>query len=223
MPRITPWILSCALCAACDDGSAAEPAPEAPAAEPAPEAPAAEAPAAEAPAPEAPAAEPEALPPEAAAALQQAQAAAKQLGGTLKARLQAAMKEGGPEAAMQVCASKAQELTAAAQEPSVQVGRSSLRLRNPKNAGPDWVRDWLKQTGERPLEGLEPVVEITETHARFLKPIGVEGVCVTCHGPKDAIPPQVASLLAEHYPEDQAVGYAPGDLRGVIWAEAALP
>jgi hypothetical protein len=148
--------------------------------------------------------------------------AAQKLGGELKQRLQAAMQQGGPEAAVAVCAEHAQHITAAAQADGVQVGRSSLRLRNPKNAAPGWVQAWLTAQGERPMAGLEPLREVIDGKARLLRPIGVEPLCVTCHGPAESLAPGVSALLKQRYPDDKAVGYAPGDLRGALWVEVDL-
>ena len=38
-----------------------------------------------------------------------------------------------------------------------------------------------------------------------------------CHG--KAIAEEVAQQIAELYPEDRAVGFRPGELRGVFWVE----
>ena len=157
------------------------------------------------------------------AAFGKASNAAKGLGQQLKAELQAAMASGGPKAALEVCADRAQAITASAQQAGVTVGRSSLRLRNPANRGPDWVRAWLEKTGERQASGLSPMRQLDSGHVRWLKPIAVEGVCVVCHGAPEQIHPDVQKLLAERYPEDRATGYSPGQLRGVVWAEVALP
>ena len=161
-------------------------------------------------------------PEQAAAAEQRVQAAAKKLGAELKARLQAAMQQGGPDAAVRVCADEAQAITAQAQTEDVAVGRRSLRMRNPKNTAPAWVDAWLTEHGERPLEGLGPRFEVVDGTARFLRPIGVDAVCLLCHGPAESIQPSVKTLLAENYPDDAATGYALGDLRGVVWAETKL-
>ena len=41
--------------------------------------------------------------------------------------------------------------------------------------------------------------------------------CLTCHGA--TVDESVAATIAELYPEDEAIGFAVGDLRGVFWAE----
>ena len=39
-------------------------------------------------------------------------------------------------------------------------------------------------------------------------------------GPAEEIDAEVMAALAEHYPDDQAVAFAEGDLRGWFWIEA---
>jgi Protein of unknown function (DUF3365) len=152
--------------------------------------------------------------------LAETQAAVATLAGTVRGRLQAAMAEGGPVAAVSVCADEAQALTAqVSRDTGGRVGRSSLRLRNPANAPPDWVAAWLAEQGERPAAGVEGFARVEDGKTRVLKPVAVEAVCVTCHGPPDQIPADVKALLAERYPADAATGYAVGDLRGAAWAE----
>lgn len=205
---------------ACD----AQPPPEPPSPATSPELsePSAAPTAAAEPAPTPSPAEPAAADTPEARAFARAGEAAQKLGGALKQRLQAAMQEGGPEAAINVCADHAQQITAEAQAQGVRVGRASLRLRNPKNKGPAWVEAWLAAQGERPVAGLEPVRVVEGGTARLLKPIGVEPLCVTCHGPAESLPPGVKALLEQRYPDDRAVGYAAGELRGALWAEADL-
>ncbi|MEL6344677.1 MAG: DUF3365 domain-containing protein [Myxococcota bacterium] len=162
-------------------------------------------------------------------ALTAAQGAARKLGTSLKGRLSSAMQSDGPKGAVTACADEAQGMTALATAGSrARAGRAALKLRNPANANaPEWVKQWLDEQGHRSAEGVRG---ISETHrdgdamvARVLKPIPVEGVCLTCHGDPAAIPEEVKAALAERYPADQATGYALGDLRGALWAEARAP
>ena len=105
----------------------------------------------------------------------------------------------------------------------VTVGRSSLRLRNQKNVGPQWVRDFLEKEGEKAEVDLKSITEIVTTDdgdvAHFLRRIEVQEGCLGCHGAKASLDPAVVALLAEKYPQDAAVGYSAGELRGVVWAE----
>lgn len=185
-----------------------------------------------------PAAEPIGLPPSKPAAVVPsadadafARARAREAGvgfaGALRAAMQQAVAAGGPQAGIEVCQVDAPRLAAEAMSrQGVALGRSSLRLRNPSNVGPDWVAARLAEWGERPASGLEVMLEYADTAdgrvARFSAPIVVEAACLGCHGPKDTLGPEVQAVLAERYPADQATGYALGDLRGVLWVEARV-
>lgn len=154
-------------------------------------------------------------------------AAIPALGTELKSKLQAAMAEGGVDAAVGVCADEAQALTRKiADERGVTIGRSSLRLRNPANQPPAWVATWLAEQGERRFEGVKGIDRIDTVDgvqmARVLRPIPIEAVCLNCHGAKESLADPVRAVLTERYPTDAAVGYAEGDLRGAVWAEAAV-
>jgi hypothetical protein len=138
-----------------------------------------------------------------------------------------ALSEGTPADALEMCAGKAQTMTVGVGEKNgAKVGRSSLRLRNPKNAAPEWVAAWLKEQGERPIDGVKGLSRVDDTPdgkvARFLAPIGIEPACTKCHGPAEALAEGVADGLAARYPEDAALGYAVGDLRGALWAEVPI-
>lgn len=157
-------------------------------------------------------------------AVTEAREAAQHLGRTLRERLLEALEE-GPASGARVCATEAQAMTEqAARERDARVGRSSLRLRNTANAGPAWVGEWLEARGERPAVGVEPSTAIAgdPAVARFVAPIAVEGPCLLCHGAPGSIPPDVRALLDERYPNDRAIGYGEGDLRGALWAEVAV-
>lgn len=159
--------------------------------------------------------------------LGRAGAAARMLGLQLQQRMGKAMSSGGPADAVRVCADEAQGLTALIQgRTGVHVGRSSLRLRNPANAGPTWVQEWLKQNGNRPAADTTPLETVVDTpegaRARVAIPIAVQAPCLTCHGSSEQIAPEVRELLSTRYPDDAATGYAAGDLRGVLWAEAVV-
>ncbi len=57
----------------------------------------------------------------------------------------------------------------------------------------------------------------------WLKPIGTQPMCLTCHGPRESIDTAIVDVLESAYPDGRAVGFAAGDLRGWFWAEVALP
>lgn len=158
-----------------------------------------------------------------AAATAKAEAAAKTLGSTLKARVQAELGKGGPVAALGVCNGEAAAMTAAvAKDTGVSVGRASTRLRNPDNAGPAWVQTWLAaQAGRAPAE-VTPLREVVDGKAHVILPIKVEAPCLLCHGAPETLAPDLRAELARRYPDDRATGYAEGDLRGALWAEVPV-
>ena len=106
------------------------------------------------------------------------------------------------------------------------VGRSSLRLRNSDNVGPDWVQAWLESAGESKDTHVGSETEVVSENgvetARFLKRLRVEKGCLACHGTPDDIDEATTKALAAKYPDDKAVGYVEGDLRGVVWAEKTV-
>jgi hypothetical protein len=135
-----------------------------------------------------------------------------------KQQLMGALKAGlaeGPDQAIDACRVEAPAIAAGLTTEQVRLGRTSHRLRNPDNAGPAWVtavlQDYLDGEG-----GWQPrVVQLPANRTGYVEPIVTQPLCLTCHG-TDLAPP-VASALETLYPEDQATGFAVGDLRGVFW------
>lgn len=161
------------------------------------------------------------------AALVRADAAATRFGGTLRARLVAAMAEGGPARAIELCAGEAQAMRAdVARDARVSLGRSSLRLRAQEDAAPAWVAEWMRTSGERKAEGATGVRAVFDTPAgkvaRVLRPIAIEAPCLACHGDATLIDAKVLAQIRARYPGDTALGYHVGDLRGALWVEAAV-
>jgi hypothetical protein len=161
-------------------------------------------------------------------ALLRTQKATKALVTALMQRLTSVLGEaGGMIAAVRVCASEAQDLTAGvAEAQGMALGRSSTRLRNPENRPPQWVAQWLADHEGQAADTVEPMLGIAvrdgKRVARYVGPIGVQPLCLSCHGPPETIPAEVKAILAQQYPRDKATGYAVGDLRGAVWAELEL-
>lgn len=153
-------------------------------------------------------------------------AATKAVVESLGSQLKAAIQSGGPVAAIAVCQQVALPLTDAARSglpDVVAVRRTTLRPRNPQNA-PDpldrLVLERLAATQPLPEELIEWPAD---GPARFYKPLVILEVCLNCHGDPAGFPPPLTEALAGRYPEDQATGYALGDLRGVIRVDVARP
>ena len=149
---------------------------------------------------------------------------------TLKGELQAGMKEGGPVNAISVCNLSA---PAIANTYSVRngwdVGRTSLKLRNPDNAPDVWERSVLvsfderKRAGEDPakMEHYEVVRKDGSSEVRYMKAIPTAQLCLACHGEQlDSI---TRTRIEKLYPRDQALGYKQGDIRGAFTITQPLP
>jgi len=153
-----------------------------------------------------------------------AKAAVKSLGGTLQGHLQKAMKSGGPVNALAVCNTKAPEIAGAvSSEQGMQISRVSLKNRNPDMGEPTlWQSKVLEEFESRKAGGEKPVTlsysEVVEhggqQEFRFMKAIPTGKLCLTCHGTN--ISPAVQKKITALYPQDKAVGYKEGDLRGAF-------
>jgi Protein of unknown function (DUF3365) len=155
--------------------------------------------------------------------MEKSRQAASDFGARLLAALQKAMAEGGPVNAIGVCNTIAPEIaaekSAAAQ---MSVGRTSLKLRQAKNAPDAWERRQLenfearKAAGENPaaIEAGEFMEKDGKPVFRYMKAIPTGPLCLNCHGAQLA--PEVAAKLQALYPEDRATGFAQGDLRGAF-------
>jgi len=160
-------------------------------------------------------------PPALAPAAAKADEAIRALRDRLQARVKAELAEGGPVKAVEVCRVEAPAIAAElAAAHGVEVGRTSTRLRNPGNAARPWVKPVLAATAETKVGQAGPLVFDLGDRVGVLRPIGMAGACLHCHGAADRLAPGVAAALAAGYPADQATGYAEGDLRGYFWAEA---
>lgn len=151
----------------------------------------------------------------------QASAAIQPFKKRLSDALTEAIARGGPVAAIDVCRRDAPRFAAEAETAAVKLGRSSSKLRNPNNAARPWLSPLLRELEALPsAEGGQRVVRLDDRRFGYAEAIVLKPQCATCHGTDVA--PELAAKLGESYPDDQATGYQPGQLRGVFWAEVAL-
>ena len=102
----------------------------------------------------------------------------------------------------------------------VEVGRTSARLRNPRNAPPAWTRAYLAETDTKKASEVEAAVFDLGDRVGLLRPIEIRKRCLSCHAPREQVAAQTRAWLEQAYPQDRSFGYALGDLRGFWWAEA---
>ncbi|MCA9026192.1 MAG: DUF3365 domain-containing protein [Planctomycetaceae bacterium] len=146
---------------------------------------------------------------------ERALAAKQALFDRLSSRLLAAMSSGGPAAAIEVCSQEAPRIASeVSEEHGLKIGRTSFKLRNPKNSPPAWAQRFVEERTVEPQ-----FVDLEDGQFGAFLPIMLKPQCMTCHGPADQIDPQVLSKLNELYPDDQATGFQIDELRGWFWIE----
>jgi hypothetical protein len=146
--------------------------------------------------------------------LEKALAAKSALFTSLSGRLAQALSEGDPADAIAVCAKAAPQIAKdVSSEHGLSIGRTSFRLRNPDNTPPEWAEDYVANKTDK------PVYLAREGKLATLLAIRIQPLCLTCHGPKIDIDPEVQEALVREYPRDEAIGFRQGDLRGWFWVE----
>lgn len=133
--------------------------------------------------------------------------------------------KGGVASAVGVCNEKAPQMAKAASEQSGwTLRRVSLRNRNPKAVPDAWERAALEEFDRRAAAGEAPamleksalVEESGRKEFRYMKALPVQQVCLACHGAADAMPADAAARIRALYPDDKAVGYSLGQIRGAM-------
>ena len=145
--------------------------------------------------------------------------------GELKSVLLANMKEGGPLQAVSVCSDTASALTETfAENNNIYVKRVSFKNRNQKNIPDKYETEVLNSFHSLAKDGslnknhtsIILISKEDKNFVHFMKPLFVEAPCLNCHGTKDQISSDVEDHINEKYPQDKAVDYKIGDLRGAI-------
>ena len=136
----------------------------------------------------------------------------------LKKTLKQGLSTQGAVAAIELCKSQAPGISEAHSLNGWSLSRTSLKTRNSKNTATGWQVDLLqgfedKKLAGDPLKTLE-VSLVQDGRFYFIKAIPTAPLCTTCHG-SDLVAP-VKARLAELYPQDQAVGFSAGDIRGAF-------
>jgi hypothetical protein len=162
----------------------------------------------------------------------EARAAAKSLATQLGGKLKAEMEANGPAAAIGVCKTVAPQIAAdLSKQTGLKIGRVGTRVRNPESGTPDaWNVRALEifaarmKEGEKPdaMELAEVVTEPSGKYLRYAKAIGTQPACLTCHGSAKDIPEAAKTRLLTEYPSDKATGYSLGELRGAVVVKRPL-
>jgi len=164
---------------------------------------------------------------EVAAAIQKSTAAADLLFQRLSGELASALTNGGPAAAVAICKDRAPAIAAEIQAASgVDIERTALRVRSPANAPNEWEMATMRSFIARRYAGEEWVAmsatRIEGRQLHWMRPIPLGGMCATCHGDPASFTQDTRLALREAYPDDQATGFKPGELRGAFSARIEL-
>lgn len=142
----------------------------------------------------------------------------------LSQKLMQALETGGVAHALPFCHANALPLTdSLATRHGARIRRVAMQYRNPANA-PDAREQALFEgfaaqlAAGKDLKTADTALVLAPGKILYAKPILLQPQCVACHG-------KVGETLTEEnyreikklYPDDRAVGFGPGDLRG-MWA-----
>lgn len=163
-------------------------------------------------------------------ALNEARATVKAFAGQMQSVLKPAMKKGGPVEAIEVCNLQAVPIANSVSAKSDwQVRRTALKVRNADNQPDAWELQVLEAFEQRKAAGediktMEYSVQLAsngQSVYRYMKAIPTGELCLKCHGSE--INSAVSSSLKVHYPNDQAVGFNMGDIRGAFSLQKLIP
>lgn len=155
--------------------------------------------------------------------VEEARGIAQEFAAELKGELEKAIEEEGASRAISVCGEAAPDIGARlAGETGWAVGRTALRVRNPRNAPDSRERAVMMSFQQRQAEGVElqamERIGIVEEgglrYVHYMKPIPTQQVCLTCHGGN--VKGSIQQALAKRYPADAATGFQEGEMRGAF-------
>jgi hypothetical protein len=157
-----------------------------------------------------------------------ARAAAGELSSRLKAELTSALAESGPRGGVAVCRDRAPAIAASVSTEKLDIGRTALRVRNAENAPDRWERSVLESFRSQMRQGADPSQlerwQVLDSDGRklgrWMKAIPMGPKCATCHGSDIAEP--LADTIRTLYPDDEATGFTPGELRGAFTVRVDL-
>ena len=140
----------------------------------------------------------------------------------LSEKLTEQMKLGGPAQAIPFCNVEAIPLTQQlSEEYNVTIKRTSDKLRNQENKPSvrelEIINSYHKLIAEK--KEISPIMEVdSNNNKHFYAPIILKANCLACHGNVDEfVSVKTDSIIKSLYPNDKAIAYNEGDLRG-IWS-----
>jgi len=140
----------------------------------------------------------------------------------LSSHLMQQMKLGGPAQAIPFCNTQAMPITNAMSEKyDVTIKRASDKVRNSENSASERELEIIEEYKllAKNNKELIPIVELDKSNKKhYYAPIKINAKCLACHGKlEEPLSVKTDSLIKSLYPNDKAIGYKDGDIRG-IWS-----
>ena len=159
-------------------------------------------------------------PPELRRPIQRADLVIVELHDAMLAELSRDMDQGGPAGAIRTChIDTTSAAYRAARAEGLNVGRTSDRLRAPTNRPQPWAEPIVKEYAGKRAADVEGFAVDLGDRVGVLRPIAERQVCAACHGDPAGFDARVRAELADRYPDDRALNFRTGDLRGWFWVE----
>jgi hypothetical protein len=165
-------------------------------------------------------------------ALETSRMAAKNLFFTVRSMLAKQLASGGPVGAIHICADSAQIVGERIQQQhNLSIRRVSEKWRNSKDIPDAFETKELQKLAALRNEGklsdtLEVYSIVTEDSIRvfrYMKPILVGEMCLSCHGEREKMKDLVNEAIRLRYPNDKAIDYKAGELRGAVTVKLKMP
>ena len=148
--------------------------------------------------------------------------AIQSVGGKLKHTLMQKVKKGGLADAADFCSTEAGNLAKEAAK-TLPEGVSVKRITNkPRNSLNKATIENLKVLADIELkmeEGKTPqmvVKKLENNHYQVYKPLIIGAKCLNCHGDSTTRNEEAYKIIHAKYPNDKAIGYKKGELRGAF-------
>ncbi len=150
--------------------------------------------------------------------IQKQKAAAGELKKTLIGELKSKMNE-SPAVAIEFCSKNALTITDnVAKKYGLNIKRVSEKNRNPKNAPDETDKKALAEFAKQIAQNKKPQ-EFVMVEGRYYEPLMTNEMCAVCHGKEESLSAETKEKIKKLYPDDKAIGYGIGELRGaiVVW------
>lgn len=157
-----------------------------------------------------------------------AAAASEALKSELAGRLFTELERSGPLTAIDVCSRVAQEIALDHSRDGLAIRRVSLKVRNPANNPDAWEKEQLHEFDRILAAGRVPDPQVAVVQSddgyvlRYLEPLRIAPPCLACHGDPADMSAELSERLADLYPDDRAIGYDVGEVRGAVSVRMTL-